>query len=122
MDIKDTRIPEFIAEVCHNVNKAYCESIGDTSQPTWADAPLWQRNSAIQGVYFHLEADREPSESHHHWVRDKLNEGWVYGEVKDSKAKTHPCIVHYNELPVEQKTKDYLFKAVVDTYKGANKR
>ena len=30
---------EEIARVCHNVNKAYCEAIGDDSQVTWEEAP-----------------------------------------------------------------------------------
>lgn len=109
--------PAFIAQMCHNVNKAYCESIGDTSQPTWSDAPKWQKDSAINGVKFHLEADRLPHESHENWAKDKLAEGWVYGEVKDPVAMTHPCLVPYGQLPIEQRTKDYLFKAVVDTFK-----
>jgi hypothetical protein len=27
-------------------------------------------------------------------------------------ARTHPCIKPYDDLPVEQKAKDYMFKAV----------
>lgn len=30
---------EQIAELCHEINRIYCLSIGDASQPTWADAP-----------------------------------------------------------------------------------
>ena len=33
--------------------------------------------------------------------------------VKDAERKEHPCCVPYDALPVEQKTKDYLFRAVV---------
>lgn len=29
---------EQIARVCHEVNRAYCESMGDTSQVPWEDA------------------------------------------------------------------------------------
>lgn len=46
---------EDIAQVAHELNKAYCESIGDTSQPSWAGAPEWQKSSAIGGVSFHLD-------------------------------------------------------------------
>jgi hypothetical protein len=42
-----------------------------------------------------------------------MNEGWVYGETKDPVAKTHPCLVAYNDLPIEQQVKDHLFRAVV---------
>ena len=106
-----------IAELCHNVNKAYCEALGDSSQPTWSNAPEWQKSSALTGVNFHLSGDRKPSDSHESWLLQKVNDGWVYGKDKDPIAKTHPCIVPYDDLPTEQKVKDYLFKAVVDTFK-----
>lgn len=28
-----------VAQIAHEINKAYCESIGDTSQPSWEEAP-----------------------------------------------------------------------------------
>lgn len=28
-----------IAQVCHEVNRAYCQALGDDSQPAWDDAP-----------------------------------------------------------------------------------
>lgn len=109
---------ERIANLCHNVNKAYCESIGDMSQPAWEDAPEWQKSSAINGVKFHIENDVTPEMSHENWLKQKLEEGWVYGKVKDPAAKTHPCIMRYDELPKYQRAKDKLFKAVCDSFKN----
>lgn len=106
-----------IAELCHNVNKAYCESIGDMSQPTWEEAPEWQTSSAITGVEYHLNNDVTPEMSHESWLKQKLSEGWVYGKVKDPITKEHPCIMRYDQLPKYQRTKDMLFKAVCDTFK-----
>ena len=107
--------PIYIAKMCHDVNKAYCESIGDLSQPTWEEAPQWQKDSAASGVMFHLSApNRQPQDSHENWANEKIADGWVYGEVKDPDKKTHPCLVPYGQLPIEQQTKDYLFKSVVD--------
>ena len=106
-----------IAKVCHEVKAAYCRAIGDDSQASWEDAPEWQRLSAICGVQFHLERDREPNESHDEWMRVKQIEGWKYGEKKDAFWKTHPCMVAFDDLPVEQKAKDYIFKAIVDALK-----
>jgi hypothetical protein len=37
----------------------------------------------------------------------------VYGEVKDAVAKTHPCMVPYDDLPEFQRKKDALFLAIV---------
>lgn len=106
-----------IAKVCHEVNRAYCLSIGDTSQPSWEEAPQWQKDSAIKGVLFHLEGDTTPEQSHESWMKEKLETGWKYGPVKDPDKKEHPCMVPYNQLPIEQRAKDYLFKSVVDSYK-----
>ena len=103
-----------IAKMAHEINKAYCEAIGDYSQPEWNDAPDWQRDSAINGVEFHLaNPDASPSASHDNWLKQKLDEGWTYGEVKDPEKKEHPCCVPYEKLPVEQRAKDYLFRQVV---------
>lgn len=105
-----------IARVCHEVNRAYCTSLGDHSQPAWEDAPEWQRQSAITGVGFTLSnPDAKPSDSHDSWLAEKRADGWKFGPVKNPEAKEHPCFVEYNELPSEQKAKDYLFQAVVRT-------
>ncbi len=103
-----------IARLCHEVNRAYCESIGDLSQLPWEGAADWQRESAINGVTFHQEnPDSKPSDSHNNWMKEKLAAGWKYGPVKDSLNQEHPCLVPFEELPPEQRTKDYLFLAVV---------
>ncbi len=105
-----------IAKVAHEINMAYCISIGDTSQVPWEDAPEWQRESAINGVEFHLNnKDSSPEDSHVNWLKEKIDNGWVYSEVKDIDKKTHPCCVPYAELSTQHKTKDYLFKQVVDS-------
>ena len=108
-----------IAMICHEANRAYCNSIGDASQVAWADAPEWQRDSAIAGVKFHLDslANGEVasnSASHDSWMEQKLRDGWKYGPVKDAEKKEHPCIVPYSELPSEQQAKDALFASICD--------
>lgn len=103
-----------IARVCHEVNRAYCESLGDTSQPAWEYAPEWQRQSAILGVSFHLSnPDAGPDNSHNEWMKEKASNGWTYGPVKNETKKEHPCFVPYDDLPQEQKAKDFLFRGTV---------
>ena len=102
---------EQIAELSHETNRVYCRLIGDNSQPTWPDAPDWQKESAISGVRFHLDKPNSPaSRSHEEWLKTKEADGWKYGPVKDPAKKEHPCCVPYDELPEEQKVKDTLFK------------
>lgn len=105
---------EEIARVCHEVNRAYCEALGDYSQKPWEQAPSWQKDSAMQGVRLHLgEPFVGPQASHDYWMRKKVSEGWSYGPVKDEVARTHPCLVAFYNLPKEQQAKDYIFRAVV---------
>jgi hypothetical protein len=105
---------EDIARVCHQVNRAYCASIGDNSQPAWEVAPDWQRASATNGVAFALaNPDATPADSHASWLAEKQAAGWIYGPAKDPDKKQHPCCVAYAELPQEQRSKDYVFQAIV---------
>lgn len=108
-----------IAAACHAVNVAYCASLGDTSQPAWADAPDWHKASVIAGVEMHLaNPDARPEQSHESWLARKLADGWKFGPVKDADKKEHPCCLPYAELPTEQKAKDYIFRSVVHALKG----
>lgn len=105
-----------IAKIAHEVNRVWCAYNGDTSQPPWEDAPDWQTDSAMNGVRFHRRNPGAPdSASHDNWMAEKIADGWVYGEVKDPAAKTHPCIVPFDQLPPEQQFKDRLFATIVRT-------
>ena len=43
---------------------------------------------------------------HEVWAQSRLSEGWTYGERRDDVAKTHPCLVPYEELPEIEKAYD----------------
>lgn len=110
-----------VAMVCHEANRAYCACLGDLGQPSWNLAPDWQKQSAISGVRFHLESLRggrfpSPSESHEVWLKHKAAEGWKYGPIKDPDKKEHPCFLPYDQLPLDQRMKDYLFAAIVHSF------
>lgn len=102
-----------IARICHEANRALCLSHGDESQPSWSEAPGWQKDSAVNGVIFHLSGDHPPSASHENWMAEKRAAGWVYGPKKNPEAKEHPCMVPFSDLPPEQQAKDHLFVAIV---------
>jgi len=114
--MKVTLTAEQIAKVVHEANKAYCEVLGDGSQIWWDSAPQWQKDSAIAGIE-QVIANPEitPEQLHQEWYDFKAKDGWIYGEIKNVVAKTHPCMVPYTELPEEQKLKDSLFSAIVKT-------
>lgn len=103
-----------IAEKCHETNRVFCQSIGE-KQPSWQDAPQNIKDSAIDGVKVLLDNPKmTPKDTHDNWLKFKENDGWVYGEKKDADKKTHPCMVPYEDLPQDQKIKDWIIKCIVE--------
>lgn len=43
---------------------------------------------------------------HDVWALGRIREGWTYGEVRDDKKKTTPCLVPYGELSESEKEYD----------------
>lgn len=103
---------EACARAAHEANRAWCLAHGDTSQPSWDDAPEWQRSSALKGVAGAL-AGNTPEQSHAGWLAEKVATGWKFGPVKNPEAREHPCMVPYLMLPPEQRVKDSIFIGTV---------
>ncbi len=107
-------VVEAIARVAHEVNKAYCEAIGDYSHLAWPHVSAERKAHVRAGVELHLNnPNTGPSASHDAWKAHMLATGWTYGPVKDEAKKEHPCIVPFADLPKEQQIKDYIFRGVV---------
>jgi hypothetical protein len=112
--------PDRIAEICHEVNRTLCAAYGDYSQVPWPEAPDWQKQSAVNGVHFHLANPYAgASASHENWMAEKTADGWVWGPVKNPETKQHPCMTPYEKLPIEQQLKDHLFKTIVSVLSKA---
>lgn len=106
-----------LARTTHEANRAWCALNGDDSQAPWDEAPDWQKTSFRNGVVFHLaNPNATDSASHENWMIEKLEGGWTYGDVKDPEAKTHPCLVPFDQLPPAQQFKDRLFRTIVRSY------
>lgn len=117
---------EQIAKIAHEANRVYCSTIGDLSQKAWEESPDWQKESARKGVEFHIEQYTKgikpaPNASHNSWLEEKKRDGWKYGPVKDVEKKEHPCYIPYDNLPLSQQIKDYLFGAVVSAFVEAHR-
>lgn len=111
----DLKLVECISMACHEANRAlqiFIASDAILVSPHWEDLDDETRASSYQGVVGILQGNT-PAQSHEGWVKFKVDHGWTYGPVKDEEAKTHPNIVPYGDLPLEEKRKDALFHAVV---------
>lgn len=121
IDAEDIDAEDKCAELCHEANRALCISFGDHSQSHWHSAPEWQQESALAGVRAIRTADPKkitPGMSHEAWATHKRADGWVWGAEKDANAKTHPCLVPFDQLPPHQQAKDRVFLAIVLAFFG----
>ncbi len=110
---------ELAARICHEANAVLQQAGGEPVSPAWHELDEETRMSAISGVHFAWDNPfLSPANQHEEWCRFKAQHGWTHGETKDAEAKTHPCLVPYNELPVIQQAKDGVFRAVALGFYG----
>ena len=55
-----------------------------------------------------------PEELHGSWMQAYFTNGWVYGEIRDTDARTHPDLVPYAQLGQLEQDKDSVFVALCD--------
>lgn len=97
---------EFIARARHLVWMGYQIAVGqDYNMKPTPD----QMASLLDGVAFMDEhPDATPRENHENWMKMKESQGWVYGPRKDMRAKTHPDLVPFEDLPEVERYKDVM--------------
>lgn len=102
-----------IASVCHAATRALAETFGDFTHKPWNEAESWVRTSAMAGVEFLRDnPNLSPEDQHKMWCEFRLREGWRWGPVKSVKDKTHPSLVPFETLPIEERAKDVVFQLV----------
>lgn len=60
--------------------------------------------------------ERLAESTHDHWASQRLADGWTLGPRRDDEAKTHPCLVPYDELPESEK--EYDRRTALETLKA----
>ena len=104
-----------IAHVCYEANRALQIEQNRLDIPIgmpWEELSIEQKESIVVGVEKVL-AGNSPMESHHDWVAIRVQQGWVWGPIKDEAKKQHPLLVPYADLSEQDRRKDYLFCAIV---------
>lgn len=108
-----------LAKITHEAVRAFSETCGDHSSKRWEETDEEIKNSVRSGVKFLLvDSQATPKDSHKEWLRFKVEQGWVFGETKDSEAKTHPCLLPYDKLSIEDRFKDTLFYSIIRGYES----
>ncbi len=72
---------------------------------TYTPAPLDTRDIELPKELDEL-IERMARNVHEVWAQGRMAEGWTYGEQRDDKQKTHPCLVPYEELPDAEREYD----------------
>jgi len=104
---------EAIAQTVHEALRAWSVAHGQ-KMPHWSRAPRWMKESTYESVEFVLaHPGADDIKQHDQWMEQKKRDGWVYGEIKDEKKKTHPMLVPFEQLPDMEKRKDSLLRAIV---------
>lgn len=108
---------EDIARVCHEANRAIQAVNGEEVSPPWSEAEPWMLVAATKGVK-EAAIGITPAQLHAAWYVERAREGWTWGPWKDAERMEHPCLVAYDQLPVEQRVKDAVFLAIVNAMRG----
>lgn len=104
---------EDIARICHEVNRAYSEGLGQIGVP-WEALSEGRRAMVAAGVLFVLQnPDVDVSALHEHWRGDMERAGWVYGPYKVEELKQHPNLVPFHQLSPNEQAKDRIFHGLV---------
>lgn len=72
---------------------------------TYTPAPLDTRNVELPKELDGL-IEEMARNVHDVWAQGRIADGWTYGEQRDDKLKTHPCLVPYEELPDAEREYD----------------
>lgn len=107
-----------IAITCHNANMQWRKYYEQGEGQTWDELSPQTRNGVMDGVKGALMG-LTSAQLHKAWMADCRANGWVYGPVKDTEKKTHPCLVSYDQLSIEDRAKDRLFLGIVAAFKAA---
>ncbi len=119
MGMHTSVLHEFIARMCHDVNRVYSSSINDNLESClWDDLDKAEQQSVIGGVRYVAQHNGEltPKMMHDEWVNDKRRRGWVYGAAKNYKNKTHPNLMPYNQIHKTQQAKDEMFLTICQSF------
>lgn len=83
--------------------------------PTYTPAPIDTAHVALSADVMEL-TEKLAEHNHDIWAKQRLKDGWTWGEKRDDENKHHPCLIPYADLPKSEK--EYDRNAAIDTLKA----
>lgn len=106
-----------IAKTCHAIHRAYCIENNIKTQPEWNDLDEKHIEVIIDSVRKILSGEiKTKEESHLNFVKYKISQGWKYSKIYSVENKTNPRLTEFNNLTIEQRTKEALFIECVKSF------
>ena len=108
-----------IAKVVHSANRAYVDAIGGRAvNLSWEEIREEERSGLIKAVAGMITNPQLPETSHEQWCLAREKDGWTKDIKYDYNRKTHPNLVPYDQLPIEEQFKDQLFMGLASIFCG----
>ena len=103
-----------VAMEAHKANNELRITNGEESLGSFTDQPLDIVTINMESIYAALHnPNLTAKDMHDTWMDNKAKDGWVYGDVKDADAKTHPLMIPFEQMNDIDKMKDQIFIDVV---------
>lgn len=108
---------EDIARIVVNTNADYSNALGEQIA-YWDETSTEVKNSIIRGVISALRYDPTPEQNHQNFLDDRMKDGWTYGPEKNVELKQHPDLLPFEQLPTDQKAKNFIFLSLVKSLRS----
>lgn len=112
---------EQIAEVAHNLVVSMQRVLGEAAMPFWHElAPdAWQREDTVRQVArLRRDPAATPKAEHEAWMQARTDEGWTYGQERDTERKRNPLLVPWEQLSFVQRARAEAGFALIRTLLG----
>jgi hypothetical protein len=107
---------EDIAEIAYALHVRSCQLFGDLTHSTYRDNEADAKARFRAGIDFHLANPKASAKAaHESWMAARTAEGWAPGAKKDIRARSHPQLVPWAEVPQHRRMQYDMIATVVRT-------
>jgi hypothetical protein len=96
------QLPENFQEM----NRMQADDIGLKLKAINCEIVPWVDFGAEEFCFSSNEIEYLAKMEHERWCREKQNQGWIYGTIRDDKIKVHPSLIPYEDPRLSEDEKD----------------